>query len=118
MVNKVLAVLGGYVLIGLLVVLTDRFVAPPLAVTLLTDTVYTVIGGFVCAAIARTQTRGPMLGLIVFGEVMGIASAIAGWSTQPHWFAISLLIVYPPAVWIGYSMKPSLKAGELPIAGR
>jgi len=118
MARKILAVLAGYVLIGILVVLTDRFVAPRLAVTLMTDTLYTVIGGYVCAVIARTQARGAMLALMVFGEAMGVVSAVANWSAQPHWFAIALLIVYPPAIWIGYTIRRSVRGDGLPVAGR
>ena len=69
--------------------------------------IFLVLGA--CAAdgilrnwIASASARGTTIGLIVFGELMGIVSAIVSWAMQPHWFAIALLILYPIAVWIGY----------------
>ena len=112
--RKILAALAGYVAIGILVVLSDRITSSALAapstkyfaVTLFTDVVYTIVGGFLCAKIAGAGAREATIGLIVFGEAMGITSAIVAWSTQPHWFGLALLILYPPAIWIGSKLAP------------
>jgi hypothetical protein len=103
---------------GLMVVTTDAIVArlipgfnatrPPtyyFYVSLLTDTFYTAIGGYLCAMLAREQRHRATLALIVFGEVMGIVSQVVLWNTVPHWFAIALLVLYPPAVWVGSKMR-------------
>jgi hypothetical protein len=118
--RTVLAVAAGYVATGVLVVITDSISAalipgfrtltePPmkyLVVTLVTDFIYSIVGGYICAAIAAAQAHGATIGLMIFGELMGIASAIFSWNMQPHWFAIALLILYPPGVWIGYKLRP------------
>ena len=110
----VLAPIAGYAAIGVLVVFTDQLfslltsgfgsAAPPrsyFALSLLTDSFYSVLGGYLCAALAGQAARRATLILIAGGELIGLASVIALWHTQPHWFALALLIVYPPAVWAG-----------------
>ena len=81
---------------------------PPLyyfVIVLCTDTLYTVGGGFLCAACARASARTATLGLMVFGEIAGIVSTILGWRIQPHWFAFALLVLFPLAVWIGSRLR-------------
>lgn len=109
------AILAGYGAIGLLIVVTDRLFAlvvpgfaamanPPLyyyCVSLGTDFVYSVFGGYVCGRIARTRYVAATIGLIAFGETIGLGSQAMLWRTVPHWFGIGLLVLYPIAVWIG-----------------
>jgi hypothetical protein len=119
MVRIAAAVLAGYVAIGILVVLTDQIFAaaipgfraittPPLyyfATVALTDTLYSVAGGYLCAAIARGAVRKATLGLMIFGEIFGVASTIIGWSVQPHWFAYALLVLFPLGAWCGSRLR-------------
>jgi hypothetical protein len=119
MVRIIGAVLAGYIAIGVLVVLTDQIFAlaipgfrnmftPPLyyfVIVLCTDTLYSIAGGYVCAACARTSARTAALGLIIFGEIVGVVTSILGWRIQPHWFAFALLVLFPLAVWIGYRLR-------------
>ena len=113
------AVIAGYMAIGILVVLTDQIFAlaipgfaslteRPLyyfAIVLFTDTLYSAAGGYLCAVIALASAYKATLALMVFGEIMGLASTIVGWHDQPHWFAIALMLFYPPAVWAGYWLR-------------
>lgn len=115
MLRTILAAVAGYFLIGLLVVATDQVFAwsipgfPLLtvrpwhyfAISLLTDSLYSVAGGYLCAAIARDRARHAILWLIVVGELIGLAAQISVWDSAPHWFALGLLALYPPAVWLG-----------------
>lgn len=115
MLRTVLAAIAGYALIGVLVVFTDQLfslasqasaptAAPPdsyFRITLATDAFYSILGGFLCASIARASTRQATLCMIAGGEIIGLTATIALWKSQPHWFAISLLILYPLAVWVG-----------------
>jgi hypothetical protein len=119
MIRTVLAILAGYAEIGLLVVMTDQLFAavipgfrsmamPPayyFGLSLLTDSFYSMAGGYLCAMIAREHFRRATLGLMIFGEIVGIASQVALWRTVPHWFALALLILYPPMVWIGAGIR-------------
>jgi hypothetical protein len=118
MVRTALAVIGGYLAIGILVALTDflfgqlvpgfkSMTRPPVyyfAVSLATDTVYSAFGGFLCARLAKDRASAATAGLAVIGELIGIVAQIALWKTVPHWFAFGLLILYPPAVFIGSRM--------------
>jgi hypothetical protein len=109
------AVLAGYVAIGILVVLTDQvwsmsvrdFSALPqpptyyFAITLVTDFLYSAVGGLVAIRIGQRRQMRHAVGLIFFGELIGIATQIALWKTVPHWYGLSLLILYPVGVWLG-----------------
>lgn len=115
MVRAFLAVIAGYAAIGILVTLTDLLFSllvpgwkamarPPLyyfVASLGTDFLYSVFGGYVCVVIARERAKAAALGLMIVGELIGLASQIALWKTVPHWFGIALLILYPPAIWLG-----------------
>lgn len=109
------AVLAGYIVIGILVVLTDQVWSrsvpgfsslpqPPtyyFAITLFTDFLYSAVGGWVAIRIARQRQLRYAVGLILFGELIGIATQISLWNTVPHWYGLSLLILYPAGVLLG-----------------
>jgi hypothetical protein len=119
MLRTIGSVLAGYIAVGVLVVLTDQIFAavipgfrtmatPPLyyfVIVTFTDTLYTIAGGYLCAATARASARTATLGLMIFGEIAGIVSTVLGWHIQPHWFAFALLVLFPFAVWIGYRLR-------------
>jgi hypothetical protein len=119
MVRIIAAVLGGYLAIGILVVLTDQIFAaavpgfrsistPPLyyfATVTITDALYSVAGGYLCAVIARAAVLKATRGLMIFGEIMGVVSTVIGWGIQPHWFAFALLVLFPLAVWLGSRLR-------------
>jgi len=116
----ILAVIGGYFLIGVLVVATDRLFAlllpgmsgspaPPaayFALSLVTDTIYTVVGAYFCVAVAvangvNANATKARWGLIAFGELMGLASQAMLWNSVPHWYGLGLLVLFPIGVWVG-----------------
>ena len=118
MLRTILAAVLGYALIGVLIAgtaysfshLIPGFLAmktPPIwyfVVSMGTDTLYTLAGGWFCAVIARCDLRATV-GLIILGEVMGIASTVYLWNTVPHFYSFYLLIVYPVAVWFGARLR-------------
>jgi hypothetical protein len=117
------AVITGYLTIGLLVLLTDQIAAwtipgflamsmPPanyFYTSLVTDSFYALIGGYLCAKIAHERSWSATVALIVLGEAIGLVSQIALWSTVPHWFGFALLITYPIAVWLGSRLQPAMR---------
>jgi hypothetical protein len=126
------SVLAGYIAVGILVALTDlifaaaipgfrAMAAPPLyyfVIVTFTDTIYTIGGGYLCAATARASARTATLGLMICGEIAGVVSTVLGWHIQPHWFALALLALFPLAVWIGYKLRvrgaePSMVSGAV-----
>jgi hypothetical protein len=116
MLRTIVAALLGYALIGVLIAGTDQLYArlvpgfasmPPtwyFVVSMLTDTIYTLFGGWICALISRGYQRATV-GLIILGELMGVASTVYLWKTVPHFYSFFLLIVYPPAVWLGAKLR-------------
>jgi hypothetical protein len=118
MIRTIIAAVAGFLGIGILVRFTDLLFAglvagwdpkaPPLyyfAVSLGTDFLYSIIGGFICAFIAEEHWRRATLWLIVVGEIIGIAAQVVLWKTVPHWYGIGVLILYPAGVWIGSSLR-------------
>jgi hypothetical protein len=126
----VAAAVAGYVAIGILVVLTDQVFAavipgfksmttPPLyyfVASLGTDSLYSILGGYLCCVIARAGCRNATLMLMVLGEIIGVVSQVSLWQTVPHWFGIGLLILYPPMVWIGSLLRSRGRGVAGPVA--
>jgi hypothetical protein len=122
--RNILAALAGYFAIGVLVVLTDQIFSwaipgfrtlamPPLfyfAISLVTDFVYSAVGGFVCSALARRSSKTATLILIAAGEAIGLAVAIARWQVMPHFFLLCLLILYPLGIFLGSAIQRRNKA--------
>jgi hypothetical protein len=117
-VRTLIAVVGSFLGIGILVRFTDmlfaRLVAgwdpknPPLfyfAISLGTDFVYSIVGGYLCALIAEEHRRKATLWLIVLGEILGVSVQAYIWNLVPHWYGIGLLILYPLGVWIGSKLR-------------
>jgi hypothetical protein len=123
----ILGIVSGYVLIVVLVAVTDRLLAvvmpsfggvakPPLyffLMTLVIDFVFSIVGSYVCCAIARELAQEAMLGLIALSEVICVAAQVALWKSVPHWFAIVELVLYPTAIWIGSRLRPEVKAATI-----
>ena len=112
------AVLAGYLFTGMLVVITDQIFGlvipgfklmtmPPFyyfAISLFTDFVYSIAGGYVCAWIARERAWRATVALMVFGDAIGLASQIVLWTTVPHWYAVALLVLFPIGAWLGWKL--------------
>lgn len=116
--RTLIAVLGGFLGIGVLVRFTDMLFArlvpgwnpiePPVfyfAVSLGTDFIYSIVGGYLCALIAEEHAPAATLWLIGLGEVIGIVVQALLWKKVPHWYGIGLLIVYPIGVWLGSKLR-------------
>lgn len=113
------AVLAGYVGIAFLIVATDwilGFTIPELrtalemptyyfVAVLATDAIYSMVGGYLGAAIARTAARNATIGLIAVGELISVVSTVFVWYRVPHWYSFALLILYPPLVWMGSQLR-------------
>jgi hypothetical protein len=109
------AVVIGYAAIGLLIILTDwifGFIVPAVRagremptyyypIVVVTDSIYSFLGGYLCAKLALTAHRYATIGLMIFGELLGLASTVALWYTVPHAYSITLMMLYPPMVWAG-----------------
>jgi hypothetical protein len=127
MLRAILAVVAGYILIGTLVRTTDGvflmsiqgFLAMPnlppyyFVVSLITDSLYSLLGGYVCSMVAQTRARNAVTGLIITVAMIGVSSLFALWNTVPHWFGIALIGVSPVFIWIGGQLSLRLrKTGE------
>ena len=127
MIRSILAVLLGWAAVGVLVVSTDGVLhmlfpdqyvhgkLPPdhlAAISLATSTLWSIIGGYITAWIAPRKPWHHILALVIWGELMGIASCIATWGQIQAWYQIGLLLLWAPAVAIGGWLRagrPSLQ---------
>ena len=82
------------------------------AISLATSTLWSIIGVHITAWIAPRKPWHHILALVIWGELMGIASSIATWGQIQMWYQIGLLLLWPPAVAIGGWLRagrPSLQ---------
>ncbi len=112
------AVLAGCVFIGVLVAITDQIFGmvipgfklmtmPPLyyfGISLLTDFVYSIAGGYLCAWIARERAWPATIALMVFGDTIGLVSQVVLWKMVLHWYGLTLLVLFPIGVWLGFTL--------------
>jgi len=118
------AVLAGLIVIVVLSSVTDTLlesigVFPPVAVqreegfdalwmvtlALVYRSIYTVVGGYVTAALApkRPVRHAVILGIV--GIALGVLGAIATWGITSAWFNVSLLVLGLPCVWLGAKLR-------------
>jgi hypothetical protein len=117
--KSLLSILGSYVLSMVLVLATDpllnalfpndykRGQAIPdwlLCVSTALFAVISVVCAWVCAKLAPSKVRMHVLAFFALGEILGLAFTIPNWGKVPHWFSIAWLIVWIPAVWIGWKL--------------
>jgi hypothetical protein len=114
-VRIILAVVAGYIANAILVAATEQLLSRAsgpgssqpsfyFVADLISQCLYTVVGGYLCCVIAGPR-RTAMAGLIGLGVLVGTVSLVASWKTEPHWYGGALLSVYPPCVWIGWTLK-------------
>ena len=86
------------------------------AISLATSVLWSVVGGWVTVRIAASKPWHHILGLIVWGELMGIASAFMTWGQMQSWYQIGLIALWAPAViaggWIRAG-RPTLRAADV-----
>lgn len=114
------AVLGGFLIVVILSIATDTIlekagIFPPpteglfitwmLALAFAYRTIYTVLGGYVTAALAPTNPSKHVMILGIIGTVMGCLGIVAGWNLSQHWYPIALAVAAYPSVWLGGKLK-------------
>ena len=70
-------------------------------------TIYTIIGGYVTAALAPNPRMRSVIILGIFGTVAGILGAIVTipMGISPAWYPIALAVLAFPSVWAGGKLK-------------
>lgn len=124
--RSALAVLAGWASVGVLVVATDFFLSQAYpgdytpgrmapdrlaAVSLATSTVWSVLGGWVTARMAPLRPWVHILGLLIWGELLGGLSAAMTWGQTQLWYQVGLLALWTPAValggWLALTGRPA-----------
>ena len=70
-------------------------------------TIYTVLGGYVTAALAPEPKMRYVIILGIFGTIAGTLGAIATipMGLSPAWYPIALAVLAFPSVWLGGKLK-------------
>lgn len=117
MLRSVLAIVAGFVVIGVLAMGTDALVraAVPTAYDasgrmdgvpwlLATNAYVFVYAVFGCWLAGRLAPRRPLLHAIILGVlglVFNVAGAVQQWDTAPAWYHVVSLALALPAAWLG-----------------
>lgn len=114
------AVLGGFLIVVILSVGTDAIleatgIFPPpteglfvtwmLLLAFAYRTVFTVLGGYITAALAPANPTKHVTTLGIIGTVMGCIGIYVGWDLSAHWYPIALAVAAFPSVWLGGKLK-------------
>jgi hypothetical protein len=126
MLRSILSVLAGWASVGILVVLTDlvlgkmfpaEYVAgkiPPdrlAALSLGISTLYSVLGGWITAKLAARRPWRHAVYLILWGEIMGVLSAVMTWGQIQWWYQTGLLVAWPVAIAAGCWLAAGAPSG-------
>lgn len=118
------AVLAGFVTVFVLSTVTDLIleklgVFPPiyeglfvtwmLVLALAYRTAYTILGGYVTAALAPQRSMKHVFVLAVIGTAAGTLGLVVTWGKGlgPEWYPIALVILAFPSVWVGGRLAKS-----------
>jgi hypothetical protein len=69
--------------------------------------VFTVVGGYVTAALAPRRPMRHVLALGLIGVVLGTLGAVAAAGVAPVWFSVGLIVMSLPCVWLGGRLRNS-----------
>jgi len=106
-----LAVILAYMANALLIVGTEQLLARAFSDTkylvtdVVTQSVIQVGCGYLCSLISNARSGPAIVGLMAVGLLVGGFSLAASWHADPHWYGITLILVYAPCVWIGYRIE-------------
>ena len=67
--------------------------------------VISVVCAWVCAKLAPVKVRTHVIAFFALGEAMGLVFTLANWGKVPHWYSIAWLVVWIPAMWIGWKLS-------------
>lgn len=59
---------------------------------------WSVIGGYITAQVVSRKRWHHIVALVIWGELMGVVSAIATWGQIQSWYLIGLILLWVPAV--------------------
>lgn len=117
-VRIVAAIVAGYLLNALLVAATELFLTRLIhgrayfVTDLITQCVYEVAAGYLCCLIAGpSDGRAATIWLILLGLGIGGFSLAASWNSEPRWYGLALLCIWPPFIWLGYFLASRKYSG-------
>ena len=117
------AVLAGFIAVVILSTITDKIlegtgIFPPpdeglfvtwmLILAFVYRTIYTIVGGYITAALAPANPQKHVMILGIIGTVMGcigIYVGVVAFSLSPIWYPIALAVAAYPSVWYGGKLK-------------
>src|SRR3954471_19268575 len=75
------------------------------AINLIYSTIYAVVGGWVCAAIAKENKLKTGMALAVLLFVLSLVSVYLDRGKQPVWYQACLVVFGPVAAYVGASVR-------------
>lgn len=114
------AVVAGFITVVILSIGTDTVleklgIFPPinaapfttslLVIAFLYRSAYTVLGGYVTAALAPERPMKLVWILAGLGTVGGALGIVVGWNLSDHWYPIAIFLSAIPCTWLGGKLK-------------
>lgn len=131
MVRSILAIVVGFIFIGVLAFGTDAALrsampgafgangrvdgVPLLLFTQLYVFVYAVAGCYLAAWIAGRKPMQHALILGVLGLVFNVVGTVKMWDTAPAWYHIVALLLVMPAAWVGGMIRARQQPSVAPL---
>lgn len=123
MIRSIAAVVSGFILVTVLSIGADVALmglapeafgpdghtrsGPVLLVVVVYVALFTVIGGYVTAAIASHRPIAHALSLGALGLIAGVAGTAANWDSAPAWYHAAVLLQVMPSAWLGGYLQAS-----------
>jgi hypothetical protein len=117
--KSIASILGSYVLCIVLVTLSDPLLHalfpkdyvegkpipdPLLWISTGIFVLAAILCAWICAKIAPNKVFTHIVWFFAIGEIMGLAATYANWGKVPHWYSVAWLVLWIPAVWIGWKL--------------
>jgi hypothetical protein len=120
-IKSILAVFAGFVVVAVLSTATDYVLEAigifpqintgyalewwMLGIALIYRCAYTVLGGYITAALAPQKPMKHVKILAIIGTIAGFLGIFAGWNLSEHWYPIAIAVTAYPLVWYGGTLR-------------
>ncbi|HXR96385.1 MAG TPA: hypothetical protein VN709_00945 [Terriglobales bacterium] len=79
-----------------------------ITVSLAGAVLYHLLGGFLCAAVARNADAATA-GLVIAGTLLLLSSVVNTWNQMPVWYSLAMVAIVPLSLWEGTRLHAGMR---------